>query len=115
MRHAKALVAALLAISSATATAATDPLNNPTDEQTACRGGSAGLGEANAAITERATAEGSMSIEDTIAQRRLTEDFCKRWAACLITSITAPGLRENALRSTFAGCLSSEAEEHFKE
>jgi hypothetical protein len=116
MRHAKALVAALLAISSATATAATDPLNNPTHEQTACAVAAAqNYEKANAAIAERATAEGSMSIEDAIAQRRLSEDFCKRWAACLITSITAPGLRENALRSTFAGCLSSEAEEHFKE
>jgi hypothetical protein len=105
-----------MSTTSASATAATiDAPDNPTDEQTACRGGSAGLGEANAAITERATAEGSMSIEDTIAQRRLTEDFCKRWAACLITNITQPGLRENALRSSFAGCLSSEGEKHSKE
>jgi hypothetical protein len=113
MRH--ALVAALLAISSANA-AATDSSDNPTDEQTACAVAAAqDYEKANAAIAERATAEGSMSIEEAIAQRRLSEDFCKRWAACLVTSITAPGLRENASRSTFAGCLSSEAEEHFKE
>jgi hypothetical protein len=70
---------------------------------------------ANAAIAERATADGSMSVEDTIAQRRLVEDFCKRWAACLISNITEPGLREIALRSSFAGCLSNEANEHFNE
>jgi len=115
MRHARAMVAVLFAMSSASAMTATEG-PNVDHGQVACAGAASQEYEtANAAITERATAEGSMSIEDTIAQRRLTEDFCKRWAACLITSITAPGLRENALRSTFAGCLSSEAEEHFKE
>jgi hypothetical protein len=116
MRYARAMVAALLAISSATAAAATDPPNNPTDEQTACAVAAAqDYEKANAAIAERATADGSMSIEDTIPQRRLSEDFCKRWATCLVTRITEPGLGENALRSTFAGCLSSEAEEHYRE
>jgi hypothetical protein len=35
-----------------------------------------------------------MSIKDTIAQRRLAEDFCKRWATCLVSSITDASLRE---------------------
>lgn len=34
---------------------------------------------ANAALAQRATADGIMSVEDTIAQRRLAEDYCKRW------------------------------------
>ena len=82
MRHAKALVAALLAISSATATAATDAPDTPTDEQTTCAVAAAqDYEKASGAIGEHANADGSMSIEDTIARRRLSEDFCKRWAA----------------------------------
>jgi hypothetical protein len=53
MHHAKALVAAFLAVSSATATAATDPPNNPTDEQTACAVAAAqDYEKANAAIAD---------------------------------------------------------------
>lgn len=52
-----------------------------------------------------------MSVEDAIVQRRLAEDFCKRWAACLVSSITNASLRENALRATFAGCLTNEGKE----
>jgi hypothetical protein len=59
----------------------------------------------------RATANGIMSVEDAIAQRRLAEDFRKRWAACLVSSITNASLRENALRATFAGCLTNEGKE----
>jgi hypothetical protein len=57
------------------------------------------------------TAIRSMSIEDAIAQRRLVEDVCKRWGACLVSNITQPGLREIALRASFAGCLSGEAKD----
>jgi hypothetical protein len=88
---------------------ADDKLPNVSDEQMACAGAASQESEtANAAIAERATANGSLSIEDAIAQRRLAETFCKRWATCLVNRITEPGLRENALRSTFAGCLSKQ-------
>jgi hypothetical protein len=112
MRYA---IAVLFAISSANAMAGNEA-PNVSDEQMACAGAASQEYEtANAALAQRATADGSMSIEDTIAQRRLVEDFCKRWAACLISNITEPGLREIALRSSFAGCLSNEANEHFNE
>ena len=53
-----------------------------------------------------------MSVDDTIAQRRLAEDFCKRRAACLVSNVTDASLWENALRATFAGCLTNEAKEN---
>ena len=58
------------------------------------------------------TANGTMSVDDTIAQRRLAEDFCKRRAACLVSNVTDASLRENALRATFAGYLTNEAKEN---
>jgi hypothetical protein len=115
MHHARAFVAAFFVLSSPSAMA-DDKLPNVSDEQMACAGAASQEFEtANAAIAERATANGSLSIEDAIAQRRLAETFCKRWATCLVNRITEPGLRENALRSTFAGCLSNEATEHLNE
>ena len=112
MRYA---IAVLFAMSSASAMA-DNQLPNVSDDQVACAGSALQEFEtANAAIAERATANGSLSIEDTIAQRRLSEDFCKRWATCLVSRITEPGLRENALRATFAGCLNTEATEHLNE
>jgi hypothetical protein len=77
MRYA---IAVLFAMSSASAMA-DNQLPNVSDDQVACAGSASQEFEtANAAIAERATANGSLSIEDTIAQRRLSEDFCKRWA-----------------------------------
>jgi hypothetical protein len=114
MYYARAFVAAFFVLSSPAM--ADDKLPNVDNEQVACAGAAAQEFEtANAAIAEHATANGSLSIEDVIAQRRLAEDFCKRWATCLIANITEPGLRENALRSSFAGCLSNEASEHSNE
>jgi hypothetical protein len=111
MRQASATVAVLFAMSSASAMAANEA-PNVSDEQMTCAGAAAQEYEtANAAIAERATADGILSVDDAIAQRRLAEDFCKRWATCLVSNITDPGLRENALRATFAGCLSGEAKE----
>jgi len=115
MHHAKAFVAAFFVLLSSSAMA-DDKLPDVSDEQMACAGAASEEFEtANAAIAERATANGSLSIEDVIAQRRLAETFCKRWATCLVGRITESGLRENALRSTFAGCLSNEATERFDE
>src|ERR1039458_8475092 len=108
MRYA---IAVLLALSSVSAMAGNEA-PNVSDEQMACAGAASQEYEtANAALAQRATADGSMSIEDTIAQRRLAEDFCQRWAACLVNNITEPGLRENALPATFAGCLNGEAKD----
>jgi hypothetical protein len=115
MRHARAIVAVLFAMLSVSAMAGNE-LPNVSDEQMACAGAASQEYEtANAAIAERATPNGTLSIEDAIAQRRLAEDFCRRWATCLVNRITEPGLRENALRATFAGCLSNEASEHSNE
>jgi hypothetical protein len=111
MRHAKAIVAVLFAMSSASAMAGNEA-PNVSDEQMACAGAASQEYEtANAALAQRATADGSMSIEDTITQRRLAEDFCQRWAACLVSNITDSGLREIALRASFAGCLIGEAKD----
>jgi hypothetical protein len=111
MRNARAIVAVLLAMSPPSAMAGNEA-PNVSDEQLTCAGNAAQEYEtANAALAQRATADGIMSIEDTIAQRRLAEDYCKRWAACLVSNITEPGLRENALRASFAGCLSGEAKD----
>jgi hypothetical protein len=83
MRYA---IAVLFAMSSASAMAGSEA-PNVSDEQMACAGAAAQEYEtANAALAQRATADGSMSVEDTIAQRRLVEDFCKRWAACLVNA-----------------------------
>jgi hypothetical protein len=114
MYYARAFVAAFFVLSSPAM--ADDKLPNVNNEQVACAGAAAQEFEtANAVIAERATPNGTLSIEDAIAQRRLSEDFCKRWATCLVTNITEPGLWENALRSTFAGCLSNEATGHLNE
>jgi hypothetical protein len=111
MRHAKAIVALLFAMLSASAVAGNEA-PNVSDEQMTCAGAASQEYEtASAALAQRATADGSMSIEDTIAQRRLAEDFCKRWATCLVSNITEPGLREIAMRASFAGCLSGEAKD----
>ncbi len=111
MRHPRAVVAVLLAVSPANVVAANDA-PNVSDEQMVCAGAAAkDYATANAAFSRRAAANGIMSIEDRIAQRRMAEDFCKRWAACLVSSVTDASLRENALRATFAGCLTNEAKE----
>jgi hypothetical protein len=111
MRHAKAIAAVLLSMSSVSAMVGNEA-PNVSDEQTACAGAASQEYEtASEALAQRATADGSMSVEDTIAQRRLVEDFCKRWAACLVSNITEAGLREIALRASFAGCLSGEAKD----
>ena len=84
-------IAVLFAMSSASAMAGNEA-PNVSDDQMACAGAASEEFEtANAAIAERATANGSLSIEDTIAQRRLAEDFCKRWATCLVSNITELG------------------------
>jgi hypothetical protein len=66
---------------------------------------------ANAQFLLRATAHGTtlMSVDDTIAQRRLVEGYCKRRTDCLLSMIPDAGLRETALRGMFVGCLDSEA------
>jgi hypothetical protein len=110
MRHAKA-VAMLCAMLSASAVAGNEA-PNVSDEQMACAGAASQEYErANAALAQRATADGIVSVDDAIAQRRLAEDFCKRWATCLVSNITDAGLRENAPRTSFAGCLSGEAKD----
>jgi hypothetical protein len=86
---------------------------NVSDEQMKCAGAAAKeYLTADAAFARRATANGVMSVDDTIAQRRLAEDFCKQWAACLVSSITDASSRETALRATFAGCLTNEAKDN---
>jgi hypothetical protein len=108
MRHA-IFPALVLALSSSTAMADTDASDNLSDEQKTCAATAARDYEiALAVLAHHSIAGGGMSIEDTIAQRRLSENFCERWAACLVASITEPGIRNIALRATFVGCLSGE-------
>jgi len=104
--------AMLLAVSPASAMAANEA-PNVSDEQMKCAGAAAKeYLTADAAFARRATANGVMSVDDTIAQRRLAEDFCTQWAACLVSSITDASSRETALRATFAGCLTNEAKDN---
>ena len=110
MRHAR-LIAVLLAISPANVIAASDAPNVSEQQMTCAGAASKEYTTAKAELDRRASANGIMSVEDTIAQRRLAEDFCKQWAACLVSNITDATLRETALRATFAGCLTNEAKE----
>jgi hypothetical protein len=109
MRYRRAIVA-LLTMSPASVTAATEA-PEISDEQMACAAtATKGYLTANSLIIQRATANGPvMSVDDTIAKRRLVEDFCKQWAACLSSNVKDAGLREIALRSTFLACLENEA------
>jgi hypothetical protein len=78
MHLANAFVAAFFVLSPPDAMA-DDKMPNVSDEQMACAdAASQEFDAANAAIAERANADGILSIEDAIAQRRLAEDFCKR-------------------------------------
>jgi hypothetical protein len=72
---------------------------------------------AHAKFVLRATSNGTtlMSVDDTIAQRRLVEGYCKRRADCLVSNISDAVLREMALRAMFAECLNSEAKEDSEE
>ena len=75
MRHVRAIVAVLFAMSSVSAMATND-LPNVSDEQMACAGAASQEYEtANAAIAERATADGILSVDDAIAQRRWQRTF----------------------------------------
>ena len=109
MRNARA-IAVLLAMSPASAASGNDA-PKISDEQMACA--SAAAKEyiaANAAFVLRATSKGTlMSVDDTIARRRLVEGFCKRWAACLSSNVPDASTRETVMRATFAGCLTNEA------
>src|SRR5882672_4436112 len=114
MRYVRA-IAVLLAVSPALAG------NEPpkfSAEQMACVGtATEEYLRAQAKFVLRATGNGTtlMSVDDTIAQRRLIEGYCKRRADCLVSNIPDAGLREMTLRAMFAGCLNSEAKEDAEE
>jgi hypothetical protein len=91
-------IAVLLASSPATVIAGKEA--GFTDEQLAC---------VNAQFVLRETAGGLMSVDDTIALRRLQEGYCKQYAACLSSNIADATLRETAIRAMFGDCLDDEA------
>jgi hypothetical protein len=105
------VVALLLAMSLTSATAGNEA--KITEEQLACVGSATKeYLTTNAQFILRATGGGQlMSVEDSIAQRRLVESYCKQYAACLVSNIADAPLRESALRAMFATCLDDEAKE----
>jgi hypothetical protein len=110
MRHVKT-IAVLLALSPASAMAQSNAKGQISDAQMACAAAATkSYLNANMELVLRATASGLMSVDDTIAQRRLVEGYCKQWAACLVSS--APeNFRETVYRATFSACLNNEAKE----
>jgi hypothetical protein len=110
MRHVGA-IAALLALSPSTVMA--DKEAKFTDEQLACvEGATKEYLTASAQFVLRATDwRLVMSVDDTIALRRLQEGYCKQYAACLSGNIADATLRETAIRAMFADCLDDEVKE----
>jgi len=87
MRYARA-IALLLAMSPASAMAGNE-VPKISDEQMACAEAvKKEYQTTKAQLVQKATANGTiMSVDDTIAKRRLDEDFCRRWAACLSSNV----------------------------
>jgi predicted oxidoreductase (fatty acid repression mutant protein) len=56
-----------------------------------------------AQLVQKATANGTiLSVDDTIAKRRLDEDFCRRWAACLSSNVKDASARVCAAVTNWA-------------
>jgi hypothetical protein len=108
MRYARAITL-LLAMSPASAMAANE-VPKISDEQMACaEAAKKEYQTTKAQLVQRATAYRTvMSVDDTIAKRRLDEDFCRRWADCLSFNVKDVGTRENTAAVTFAACLDYE-------
>ena len=108
MRYARA-IALLLAMSPASAMAGNE-VPKISDEQMACAEAVKKEYQATKAqLVQKATANGTvMSVDDTIAKRRLDEDFCRRWAACLSSNVKDASTRENIAAVTFVACLDYE-------
>ena len=108
MRYARA-IAVLLAMSPASAMAANE-VPKISDEQMACaEAAKKEYQTTKVQLVQRATANRTvMSIDDTIAKRRLDEDFCRRWADCLSSNVKDAGTRENIAAATFVACLDYE-------
>jgi hypothetical protein len=105
-------VAAILALSPASATAGSANKGQISDAQMACAAAATkDFLTTNAALLIRGTvATGLMSVDDKIAQRRLLEGYCKQWAACLVSNMDANN-REIGYRATFSACLDADANE----
>src|SRR6516162_8079712 len=86
MRNARA-IALLLAMSPARAMAGNE-VPKISDEQMACAEAvKKEYQTTKAQLVQKATANGTIvSVDDTIAKRRLDEDFCRRWLAFRATS-----------------------------
>ena len=102
------VIALLLVMSPAGAIAA-----KFTDEQSACvDSATKEYLTTNAQFVLRATADGLlMSVDDTIALRRLQESYCKQYANCFSSNIDDAIQRETATRAMFADCLDDEVKE----
>jgi hypothetical protein len=99
----------LLALSSASATAGSDTKGQFSDAQIACAAAATkDYFNTDAVLVRRARANGLMSVDGTIARRRLVEEYCKQWAACLVSNMPE-NTRERGYRATFSGCLDADA------
>ena len=108
MRYARA-IALLLAMSPASAMAGNE-VPKISDEQMACAEAvKEEYQTTKAQLVQKATANGTItSVDDTIAKRRLDEDFCRRWTDCLTSNVKDAGTRENIAAVTFVACLDYE-------
>lgn len=52
------------------------------------------------------------SVESIIAQRRLEEQYCLRYAACVTSDVPKNSLSGLAYAAEFSSCLSDEAKAH---
>lgn len=55
-----------------------------------------------------------MSVEATVAQRRLTEQFCVRFTRCLFPNPEADAAHQIEFQSAFSTCIDDEEEERRK-
>lgn len=107
MRHVRAIIV-LLAILPVSAIAS-DAKPQVSEAAKACAGSAfEDYIKANAALLLNAKADPMLSVEDTIAQRRLVEGYCKKWASCIADDMPASA-RELVYRSQFSKCVDLEA------
>jgi hypothetical protein len=103
-------IAALVAASSYSAMAGDDAKTTQiTEAQKTCVSvATTAYLTANAELVSRGA--GIMSVDDTIAQRRLVERYCKQFAGCMVSNLN-PNFSDMAYRAMFASCLDDEAQQ----
>ena len=87
MRHARG-IALLLAMSAASARAGNEVPKISDEQMARAEAAKKEYQTTKAQLVQKGTATGTItSVDDTIAKRRLDEDFCRRWTACLSSNV----------------------------